>query len=217
MTIAEAVRTLRGKIGITQEGLATRLGLSARAITNYERGRIPVQSVLLSLARLAADLEYVDLARIFAAEHASAVKRKTEAATAEERALVRLILALARDRRHVKQWPDIVSKLLKAIDDLIIDAGVKHLTAADLSALEEARVLGRSQLAPSAAQKLESMAVARSRLTGESLDQARTAVLLDSPELYSELSQERGAPATGAPKLPRETRTRKRKSKKREK
>lgn len=52
-TIAERLRDLRKKKGLTAEAVAERIGVTTAAITNYETGiRIPKDSVKKKLAEL---------------------------------------------------------------------------------------------------------------------------------------------------------------------
>jgi transcriptional regulator with XRE-family HTH domain len=52
--LAKDVRELRQHLGESQQAFATRLGLSIRAIANYEKDRRPTGMALLALARAAA-------------------------------------------------------------------------------------------------------------------------------------------------------------------
>jgi transcriptional regulator with XRE-family HTH domain len=55
--LIRAVRELRGHLGDTQQAFAHRLGLSIRAIANYEKDRRPTGTALAALARAAQDAE----------------------------------------------------------------------------------------------------------------------------------------------------------------
>jgi transcriptional regulator with XRE-family HTH domain len=55
-SVVGAVKTLRQRLGESQQAFANRLGLSIRAIANYEKDRRPTGMVLASLARAAAAL-----------------------------------------------------------------------------------------------------------------------------------------------------------------
>lgn len=52
-SLVKAVRALRQHLGESQQAFATRLGLSIRAIANYEKDRRPTGMALLALARAA--------------------------------------------------------------------------------------------------------------------------------------------------------------------
>jgi len=69
----EAVRELRQHLGDNQQGFAVRLGLSVRAIANYEAGRAPEAAVLVTLLRLAKSAEQQHLALQFARQLVAAL------------------------------------------------------------------------------------------------------------------------------------------------
>lgn len=54
--LIEAVKDVRLRLGETQEGFAAKLGLSKRAIANYEKNRRPTAAVLARLAKTASDV-----------------------------------------------------------------------------------------------------------------------------------------------------------------
>ena len=67
------VKRLRKELGLTQEGLARILGITARAVANYEAGlRVPNAMIALRLALYSADpetrKELMRIARLSAAE-----------------------------------------------------------------------------------------------------------------------------------------------------
>jgi transcriptional regulator with XRE-family HTH domain len=61
MDLGTAVRKLREKTGDSQQAFANRLGLSIRAIVNYERDRTPAPKALVAMAYLAASYRQVPL------------------------------------------------------------------------------------------------------------------------------------------------------------
>src|SRR5215831_6038074 len=63
--IYQAVRELRKTLGLSQQAFATELGLSIRAVVNYEKDRAPTARALAQLEKLARDSEHPELARIF--------------------------------------------------------------------------------------------------------------------------------------------------------
>ena len=65
MTIHGAVKDLRRALSLSQQAFATQLGLSIRAVVNYEKDRVPTARALAQLERLAAANDQVVLARIF--------------------------------------------------------------------------------------------------------------------------------------------------------
>jgi transcriptional regulator with XRE-family HTH domain len=68
MDLAAAVRGLREALGMSQQAFATELGLSIRAIANYEKDRKPEPKVLASLAKFATAHEQFKFANVFRGE-----------------------------------------------------------------------------------------------------------------------------------------------------
>lgn len=64
-TVVKAVRTLREQLGESQQAFAARLGLSIRAIANYEKDRRPTGVALAALARAAEDAGQLRLTYTF--------------------------------------------------------------------------------------------------------------------------------------------------------
>jgi transcriptional regulator with XRE-family HTH domain len=64
----EAVKQLRQSLGDSQQQFATRLALSIRALTNYERFRRPSPRALVGMSRLANEHGAVELSRLFWSE-----------------------------------------------------------------------------------------------------------------------------------------------------
>ena len=60
-----AVKELRSALGLSQQAFATQLGLSIRAVVNYEKNRAPTARALAQLEQLASDNHHPELARIF--------------------------------------------------------------------------------------------------------------------------------------------------------
>ena len=65
MNLATALRELRAHYGDSQHAFAARMGLSRRAIANYEKNRIPTLSVLAKLAQVAQEANRRDLDSTF--------------------------------------------------------------------------------------------------------------------------------------------------------
>jgi transcriptional regulator with XRE-family HTH domain len=63
--VIKAVRVLRQHLGDSQQAFANRLGLSIRAIANYEKDRKPTGMALASLAREASKADRMDLVNTF--------------------------------------------------------------------------------------------------------------------------------------------------------
>lgn len=65
MEVNEAVRQLRSDLAWSQQKFATEMGLSIRAVVNYERDRAPNPKSLARLEALAEAHGLVDLAYVF--------------------------------------------------------------------------------------------------------------------------------------------------------
>lgn len=63
--VITAVKALRGSLGDSQQAFATRVGLSIRAIANYEKDRIPTGHALTALARAADAAGKPEFANVF--------------------------------------------------------------------------------------------------------------------------------------------------------
>jgi len=69
MTIRDALKELRRRLGITQQALAVRAGLSVRGYAGYEGGdRHPEPGPLAALASIAAEAGHGDLANVLTAD-----------------------------------------------------------------------------------------------------------------------------------------------------
>jgi transcriptional regulator with XRE-family HTH domain len=65
MDLATAIKGLRAQYGDSQQAFAARMGLSIRAIANYEKDRVPTLSVLAKLAIHARLAKRPDLQDVF--------------------------------------------------------------------------------------------------------------------------------------------------------
>jgi|SRR5215469_18907964 len=63
--LSTAVKELRSALGLSQQAFATQLGLSIRAVVNYEKSREPTARALAQLEQLASHSSHPELARIF--------------------------------------------------------------------------------------------------------------------------------------------------------
>ena len=92
MDIHLAVKELRNRLALSQQVFATNLGLSIRAISNYEKDRIPGARPLAQLEQCAIGNKQPDLAQIFAdalANHLRLGRSGRPPLTPEERYLER--------------------------------------------------------------------------------------------------------------------------------
>jgi transcriptional regulator with XRE-family HTH domain len=65
--VAEAIKTLRSALGVTQLDLAIKLDVGGHSIAHYEGGRTPDAVTTVRLCRVAHEVGRDDLADIFAA------------------------------------------------------------------------------------------------------------------------------------------------------
>lgn len=115
--VAASVKKLRSLLGDSQQAFAQRLGLSVRAIANYEAGRRPSSVALFKLGKLAAINNLVDLAGVFSSAYVVAVRGRTEP-IGQERVLVRIVLSLSRNQEFVRHWSELSVALVDSLTEL---------------------------------------------------------------------------------------------------
>jgi transcriptional regulator with XRE-family HTH domain len=191
MDLTQAVRELRTLTGETQQSFAQRLGLSLRAINNYEKDRAPNSPALFRLAKLARQVGRLDLAQVFSSALSAELQEVVEPMTKEERIWSSVVLALVRDRQ-LTDWPRIGGFLVKALEKV-----ARQKDAAEAKELEPVLVEARYSLTSTAEIELEELAKAQQIKTGQAYYQAYSEVLLHNPELYNRYLQERAAAARG--------------------
>src|SRR5450432_3685113 len=98
-----------------------------RAIANYEKGRCPTLAVLWTLAMTASSTNHSDLADVFKAVYAERVYKVEKPTTERERALVRMVLALERNREVVPDWEGSGVALVEALQRLADSVDEKPL------------------------------------------------------------------------------------------
>src|SRR5215470_16408973 len=118
MKLNAVVKQLRAVTNDTQQSLAQRLGLSIRAIANYEKDRVPQSAVLLRLAQLAQQVGREDLAKVFQAALSTELKQVWEPMTAEERVWSEAVLALLRNRDRI-DWPPAAHGIIRGLETLL--------------------------------------------------------------------------------------------------
>jgi len=191
MKLNEAVQQLRAVTDDTQQSLAQRLGLSLRAIANYEKDRVPHHAVLLRLAKLAQQVGREDLAEVFNAALSTELKEVLEPMTKEEKVWSEAVLALLRNRDRT-DWPRAARGMIRALETLVEQ---KHEGDTD----EFAAILleARYSLANKAERELERLTKTRQADTGETYYEAYSQVLLQNPALYAQYLEQRAAAARG--------------------
>src|SRR5690348_15359378 len=115
MKFSTAIRALRNARSESQQAFANALRLSVRAVANYEAGRTPTLSVLFTLAMTAGKSGQNELAEFFSAEYARRLKGSIEPVTDDEKAWVRLMLAIIRNREAVPDWTQLSTLAISAI------------------------------------------------------------------------------------------------------
>src|SRR5688500_11011670 len=88
--VVTALKKLRERLDESQQAFANRLGLSVRAIANYESGRRPSRAVLFNLTILASQHGLRDLSDVFRAAYAEAMHGVLGPTNDEETAWVRM-------------------------------------------------------------------------------------------------------------------------------
>jgi transcriptional regulator with XRE-family HTH domain len=191
-----SIKELRSRLKESQQTFANRLGLSMRAVANYEAGRTPTRKVLWSLTMLAAETKNPDLEEVFTRAYNATMQRLTGPANDEEQAWVRMVLALLRNKASVPELDKLGRSLLAAAEGLMLASKGGKTTATDTEEFQEAVLWARSQIAPNAEQQLSRLAQARSLRTGEPWATAQLRVLVENPELYQKY-QEGQLPISG--------------------
>ncbi len=212
--LVTSVRQLRSRLSESQQAFANRLGISSRAVANYEAGRRPTRAVLFSLAMLAGQAEHPDLSTIFLEAYNATMRGLTRPANDEEQAWVRMVLTLLRNGAHIPELKDLGIALLRATERLISPSVKGKTLATDPDEIKEAVSWASRHIAPNAEQQLTILARGRSGKTGEPFATAFTQVLLENPVLYQEYQRTLGmmAPAVkiaGTPEKGMATRPRK--------
>jgi transcriptional regulator with XRE-family HTH domain len=109
MTTRQATQQLRRHLDDSQQAFANRLGLSIRAIANYESDRTPTGRVLARLETLAVQQGRDDLAAVFRdainKELGPRVPLGNQPETATEDILVTAVLTVLRDQRYADLRP----------------------------------------------------------------------------------------------------------------
>jgi len=190
--VKSTILQLRKVLDLTQQDLANRLGITARAIANYEKGRLPRAKILADLSLFADRQNLPELAQLFRNGLAYNLDSNLNAKpnTHAEQALVRLFLCAVRNKEKVPEWEKLQKLLVSSIENLIKRSATEFTLTdpVDLSmALHQANVF----IMPSAASRVEALAKQRSMMTGDSHEKATTEVLLANPDLYEELVKER--------------------------
>jgi len=65
VTVPAAVRALRASLGESQQAFATRIGISIRALANYEKNRLPSGKALFKMMDLVAESGREDWRALF--------------------------------------------------------------------------------------------------------------------------------------------------------
>lgn len=187
-----AVTQLRSTLGDSQQAFANRLGLSFRAIANYEKGRRPTGRVLYQLANLAHESGRKDLAQVFAGVFSQEVKADVQPTNAEERLWIQALLSILRRRDDLTDSRSLEDALIANLKVLVQRS--KDRERRDLEAL---LVQIRLHVEGSALRLLDALSEERSRHTGETRERAYFEILQQYPDLYAKYNQERAEGAKG--------------------
>ncbi len=194
--LVSAVKRLRAELKLTQPAFAKRLGLSVRAVAYYEKDREPSGEVLQRLGSLAARCGREDLAKVFSDAFRRELQDKTTPGTPEENAWVQALLLLLRHRSVLPLSRQISTELVSALESLA-ESARKPSAKMNLAKIEEVLVGLRYRVAPNAEHKIDELARARVRETGEPIERARINVIHERPDLYEDYLDDRAAAAKG--------------------
>ena len=137
---ASVVKGMRVALGDSQQAFAVRLGMSIRAIGNYERGQIPDVSVVYRLHRLATENGLDDAARFLGTSlqaFSMQVKRAVAPNSDDEKLIVRMILPLFRNRNLVPHWNRIIADSINGLKALAAVSRTEPAMATDPDVLDE--------------------------------------------------------------------------------
>jgi transcriptional regulator with XRE-family HTH domain len=188
MTLNEAVRNLRAFTENSQQSFAQRLGLSLRAVANYEKDRSPNSPALYRLAKLAQEVGRPDLAQLFSKALSEELHGSVEPMRRDEKAWSDAVLALIRNK-HLGSWSRLAPRILRSLEKLV------RARPHDQQ-LAEILIEARYSLTDEAERRLEQLARDRQQKTGE-FYQAYTEVLTENPELYAQYQEARAQAAKG--------------------
>jgi transcriptional regulator with XRE-family HTH domain len=121
MDMHQAVKELRNRLELSQQVFATNLGLSIRAISNYEKDRIPGARPLAQLEQCAIASKQPDLAQIFAdalANHLRLGRSDRPPLTPEERYLERAFYRCAFEQSKTPEAARVRRVLRPFVDQL---------------------------------------------------------------------------------------------------
>jgi transcriptional regulator with XRE-family HTH domain len=121
----DAVKALRAHLGQSQQAFATGLGLSIRAIANYEKDRTPSTFALERLRKAAQESRRGDLADVFDAAYWQNLRRRFPGLTDEESAWTELMCDILDSQSVLKLkpvWRDVRESLLTAARKIISEA-----------------------------------------------------------------------------------------------
>jgi transcriptional regulator with XRE-family HTH domain len=194
--LVSAVRELRSELGLTQPEFAMRVGLSVRAVAYYEKDRKPSGEILGRFGNIATRHGRNDLAKLFYETLDEELRGKTTPSTPEENAWVQAILLLLRNRAAFPFAQRVSEDLVEALESLARSANAR-LSSADRAKIEETMIEMRYHAAPNAERKIEELARARSKETGEIFERAYAHIVHERPDLYDDYLEDRAAAAKG--------------------
>jgi transcriptional regulator with XRE-family HTH domain len=197
-----AVRQLRRALGDSQQTFATRLGMSMRAVANYETDRAPSGRALYRLEQLARASGQYELAHKFSRALAAEMDWAVEPG---QPIWIGLVREIVRNEKLCDGWPSIAKAIIDEFERLIeraksgmrIESPLKTQDAA-LANLESWLTEARYALEGTAEKIVERLAKEWLIVNpGKTIDQARAAVWGKHPELYTQYCQERANAARG--------------------
>ena len=125
MNTTDAVKALRCHLGESQQAFATRLGLSIRAIANYEKDRTPSSLALGRLIKDAHEAGREDLADVFRTAYWQDASTNFPGLTDEESAWAELLCDILRSRctpKLKRAWGEVCKSLHQAAGTIVSEA-----------------------------------------------------------------------------------------------
>jgi transcriptional regulator with XRE-family HTH domain len=188
--LVTAIKHFRNDLGDSQQAFATRLGLSVRAIANYEAGRTPTIAVLERLISLAEKEHRQDLITHFTKAYRSVAGDDARPRTKEEKAFSKAIVYLVRNRHLTPNWGDITQSLVAGLASLSSDStGTRMSGEAAICLTKEAL----QRLGNPAQTEMTKLAREVQAETGKSFWIAYEETVAKFPELQSRIEREHAA------------------------
>jgi len=200
--LVSAVKELRGALGDSQQAFANRLGMSLRAIANYEKDREPAGKALYKLQQLALTHGRSDLALTFSKALALEMEWGTDPVMPVWADAVREII---RNEKLCPGWHHIAELIVKELEHLVSAAkagmtveGLLTSQADNVALLEGHLIRTRVGLGVPTVRIVEALIDERRREhSDEGAEAALGEIVRQRPELYEKYLLEKAEAANG--------------------